>query len=327
MAESEPLMMRQLGKTGIEITPVAMGCWPIAGVTSIDVNENDSLATLKSALDSGINFFDTAYCYGYEGESERLIARALGDQRDRIVLATKAGIHWDADRNRKIDGRPETIRAEFAESLERLQTDHVELLYHHAPDPQVPVEESAAAFRELLDSGRTRAIGVSNYSVEQMERFQAVCPIAAVQPHYNMLQREIEAEIVPWCLEKQVSIICYWPLMKGLLAGKLKRDHVFDPKDGRQKYPMFQGEQWQKNQDFVDRLREIAAEVGKTVSQVVINWTIRQPGITSALCGAKRAYQITETAAAMGFELSAEQMKRINRAIAERGPIESRPAV
>lgn len=320
-------MKRTIGTTSIEVTPVAMGCWPIAGMTSIDVNRDDSLRTLRAALDSGINFFDTAYCYGAHGESERLIAEALGTRRDEIVIATKAGIHWDDAKVRHFDGRPERILEEFKQSLERLNTDRVELLYHHAPDPAVDVAESARAFREILDAGKALSIGVSNYSVEQMEAFQKVCPISAVQPYYNMLQREIEQDILPWCQQHQVSVMCYWPLMKGLLAGQLARDHVFAPDDGRRKYPMFHGEEWEKNQDFVDVLRKIAEEAGRTVSQVVINWTIHRPGITVALCGAKRAYQIEETAGAMGWQLAPEHVNQINEAIQQRGPIVSKAAV
>jgi aryl-alcohol dehydrogenase-like predicted oxidoreductase len=170
-----------------------------------------------------------------------------------------------------------------------------------------------------MEEGKTRSVGVSNLRLEQLEEFHAVCPIAASQPPYNMLQRQIEKDTLPWCREHGVSVIVYWPLMKGLLAGKLARDHVFPPTDGRAKYPMFQGEEWQKNQDFVDRLREIAREIGKTVAQVVVNWTIHQPGITAALCGAKRVYQIEETVGALGWRLDPEQLKMIGEALNDRG--------
>lgn len=313
------MQRRKIGTTEIEITPVAMGCWPIAGMTSIDVNDRDSLATLSAAVDRGINFFDTAYCYGASGESERLISQALGDRRDEIVIATKGGIHWDENRVRKFDARPETLRRQCDESLQRLGTDRVDLLYLHAPDPEVPVTDSAGELKRLLDEGKTRSVGVSNFNVDQLEAFHNECTISAVQPHYNMLQREIEADILPWCRENQASAIIYWPLMKGLLAGRLARDHVFQPGDGRAKYPMFQGEEWQKNQDFIDSLRKIADELNKTVAQVVVNWTIQQSGITAALCGAKRSYQIEESAGAMTWDLSKADLQRINQAIADRG--------
>ena len=142
-----------------------------------------------------------------------------------------------------------------------------------------------------------------------------------------MLQREIEAELVPYCLANDISILVYWPLMKGLLAGKLKRDHVFEANDGRAKYPMFQGTEWQKNQDFLDELRTIAVSIGKTVSEVVVNWTVQQPGITAALCGAKRGKQITETAAAMTWTLTPEQLQQIDEAITRRGGVVTKSAV
>ncbi len=311
--------LRKIGTTNLEVTSVAMGCWPITGMTSVDVNEADSLRTLEAALDAGINFFDTAYCYGAKGESEKMIARALGHRRDEIVIATKGGIHWDGDLQRQFDGRPETIKRECEESLRRLDTDRVELLYLHAPDPQVPVSDSAGALRELLDEGKALAIGVSNFDVQQLDQFHAVCPISAFQPPYNMLQRQIEQDTLPWCRERKVSAMVYWPLMKGLLAGRIPRDHQFAPNDGRAKYPMFQGQEWQKNQDFLDELRTIAVAVDKTVAQVVINWTIHRPGVTVALCGAKRPYQIEESAGAMGWQLSAEQFSKIDESLRKRG--------
>lgn len=303
-----------------------MGCWPITGITSLGVQEEASLATLAAAFDAGINFFDTAYCYGFAGESERMIARVLARHRQQIVIATKGGIHY-AQGKQVRDASPATLRRECEESLHRLETDYIDLLYLHAPDPQVPVAESAGALRQLLDSGKARSIGASNLTLEQLQEFAQVCPLAAFQPHYNMMQREIELEQLPWCLENQVSVICYWPLMKGLLAGHLPRDHVFEARDGRQKYPMFHGDEWQKTQDFLDVLRPIAAEAGKTVAQLVINWTIQQPGITAALCGAKRPEQIRDNAGGMNWRLSPEQLARVNAAIAARGPTVSRGAV
>lgn len=317
---------RRLANTDIMISPVALGCWPIAGMTSLNVNDRDSLATLAAAIDMGVNFFDTAYCYGRRGESEKLIARALGPQRDKVVIATKGGIHWDADGKQALDGRPETLRRQCEESLKRLGTDRVELLYLHGPDPATPVAESAGALKELMEEGKARCIGVSNLSLAQLQEFHAVCPIAAFQPPYSMLQRQIEEDTLPWCREHGVSVMAYWPLMKGLLAGKMPRNFVFQPSDGRAKYPMFQGDEWQKNQDFVDRLREISQEIGKTISQVVVNWTIHQPGITAALCGAKRAHQIEETAGAMGWRLDADQLSTIDTALEERGvPVTKSP--
>ncbi len=314
--------LRRVGRTELHVTSVAMGCWPIAGVTTIDATEEASLATLQAALDAGINFFDTAYVYGYEGESERLIGQALGHRRSEIVVASKAGIEWGPDRKQVRDARPETIRRHCDESLRRLGMDVIDLYYLHAPDGKTPLAESAGAFAELLQAGKIRAVGVSNFDkTAQYEEFNAACPISADQPHYNMLQREIEAETLPWCLAHGVSVMVYWPLMKGLLAGKMRRDHKFDPRDGRQKYPIFHGEQWEKNHDFIDRIRPIAEECGKTMAQLAIAWVIQRPGITSALCGAKRPEQIRETAVAMDWTLTPEQLAIIDQAIQSRGPV------
>lgn len=318
--------LREIGRTGIFVKPIAMGCWPIAGITSIDVTEEFSVATLEAAIDSGLNFFDTAYCYGYGGESEQMIGRTIGHRRDDIVIASKCGIHYEGLVQVK-DGRRETLLRECDESLRRLKTDRIDLYYLHAPDPKTPLEESALAMKSLMDAGKIRSVGVSNFSTEQLAQFHAACPISASQPHYNMLQREIEETHLPWCVKHGVSINVYWPLMKGLLAGKLKRDHQFSLKDGRQKYPMFFGTEWEKNQDFVDKLRVIADECGVTVSQVTLNWTIQRAGITVALCGAKRPEQIRDNAGTLSWKLTAEQIARIDQAIADRGPIVSRAAV
>ncbi len=313
------MTLRQLANTDLHISPIGLGCWPIAGMTSLHVNDADSVATIQAAVDQGLNFLDTAYAYGSEGESERLIARAVGNRRDQVVIATKGGIHWDSAGQRVLDARPETLKRQCETSLRRLATDRVDLLYLHAPDPTVAVEESATALRRLVEAGKTRYVGVSNLTVEQMDRFQRECPIVAVQPPYNMLQRQIEKDVLPWCQQHHVAAVVYWPLMKGLLAGKLPRDHVFDDADGRAKYPMFQGQEWQLNQDFLDRLRTIAAARQVTVAQLVVAWTIQQPGITCALCGAKRPDQILETAAALKITLTGDENRQIAAALAARG--------
>jgi aryl-alcohol dehydrogenase-like predicted oxidoreductase len=193
------------------------------------------------------------------------------------------------------------------------------LLYLHSPDPNVPIEDSAGALRDLQSSGKTRAVGASNCTLEQFRDFHAVCPLAAVQLPYNMLQRGIEQRTIPWCREQNIAVMAYWPLMKGLLAGQLSRNHKLDERDSRRKYPAYHGDEWQKNQDFVDRLRAAATRSGHSVAQLVVNWTISQPGITAALCGAKRAWQIEETAGSIGWRLSEEQREIIDAAITARG--------
>ena len=309
---------RPLGSSGFDVAPIALGCWPIAGVTTLDTNDADSIATIQACFDLGINHLDTAYVYGPEGESEKLIRRAMEGRRDELVIATKGGIHYEKG-TMVNDGRPETILRECDESLRRLGTDRVELYYLHSPDKELPIEESAGAIARLVEAGKVRSAGLCNASLEQIEAFHAVCPLAMVQLPYNMLQRGIERKTIPWCQANGVGVAVYWALMKGLLAGKLPRDGKLPEGDSRLKYPQYQGEEWERNVAFVDRLREIAEPAGLTVAQLVVAWTIAQPGITVALCGAKRPGQITETAVAQQRELTAEQLEAIAAALDERG--------
>jgi aryl-alcohol dehydrogenase-like predicted oxidoreductase len=316
-------MKRPLGKTGIEVSSVALGCWPLAGVTTLGATHNDGVATVQAAIDAGINHFDTAYVYGPNGESDRILAEALRGRRDEVVIASKCGIHYEsldgAEATMQTDARPATLRRECDELLRRLETDHVDLLYLHSPDPNVPIADSAGALAELMAEGKTLSVGASNTQLDQTIEFAAACPLAAVQLPYNMLQRDIEQHTLPWCVENGVAVMAYWPLMKGLLAGGMDRDKPLNPNDNRRKYPMYEGDEWRRNQDFVDALRGVADEAGVTVAQLVVNWTLSQPGITSVLCGAKRPEQIRETAGGMGWELSADQAGRVAVAIAARG--------
>ena len=313
------MLYRPLANTGLQVSEVALGCWPISGMTSPGVTDADSIATIQACFDLGINHVDTAYCYGPNGESERLIARALGSHRKEMVIATKGGIHWSPNGQQVFDARPATLRRQCEESLRRLGTERVELYYLHAPDKNIPIADSAGELKRLLEEGKVLAVGASNVTLAQLEEFAAVCPLAAFQPPYNMLVRQIEADTLPWCRRNGVAVMVYWPLMKGLLAGRIARDQVFGPDDSRHKYPMFQGEERQKNHGLVDRLQEIARRCGHTVANVVIRWTVQQPGITSAPCGAKRPDQIRENAGGSAWQLDEQQLAEIDQALADRG--------
>ncbi len=299
-------------------------------MTREGISEADARATLAACFDLGVTFFDTACNYGLDGQSERMIGQSVAGRREQAVIATKCGIHWQPPRTMTLDARPETLHRHFEESLRRLGTDHVDLLsiYMRPTIQKVPLAESAGALAELLQAGKTRAVGVSKTCrLRSFKEFAAACPLSAFQPPYNMLQRQIEADTLPWCVERNVSVVVYWPLLKGLLAGNFSRDHVFPKSDSRHKYPPFNGDEWQKNQDFVDRLRPIAAEAGRTVAQLVVNWTINRPGITAALCGATRPEQLRENVGAAGWSLTAEQSARIDAAIVDRGEPIMRPPV
>lgn len=310
---------RQLGSADLWVSPVALGTWPMAGMTSLDVNDADSIATIQSCQELGVNFIDTAYCYGPSGECEKLIRTAIAGRRDSFVIASKCGIHYGQTGIQAQDARPETIHRECDESLERLGTDYLDLYYLHSPDPEVPIAESAGAIAELVKAGKVRYPGISNAQLQVVQEFHQVCPVVAVQLPYNMLQRNIEERTVPWCRENRVAVVVYWALMKGLLAGRMSADQQLDERDSRRKYPMYQGEEWEKNLAFVEQLRNVAESCGKTVAQVVINWTIHQSGITVALCGAKRPWQFAEVAGAMAWHLDAAQNARIATVLTERG--------
>jgi len=287
-----------------------------------------AVATVAAALDAGIVHLDTAYCYGEAGESEQAIARAMvGRRRESAVIASKCGIHWEEGRKQCVDGRPERIRGEIEESLTRLGTDYVDLLYLHAPDPTIPIEESAGALSQLLAEGKTRAVGVSNVSLPQLEQFAAACPLAACQMHFNMLQREISSEILPWCRSHGVAMFVYWPLMKGLLAGRMPRDLVFPTSDSRHKYPMFTGQEFQRNLDFVDSLRPVAARLGCELPDLALAWTAEQPGITCVLFGATSQEQVQTNARALACQLDDDARESIALAIRDRGPVANRRAV
>ena len=306
-------MLRQLGSSDLMVTPVAMGCWPIAGMTSLDVNVNDSLKTLEAALDAGINFFDTAYCYGTDGISERLLGQAVAHCRDEVVIATKCGVHWDRGRNKVLDSSPKRIALECDESLQRLGMDHIDLMYLHRPDPDTPINESASALLSLKEQGKVRHVAVSNVTLDQMIEFNNICPVVAVQLPFNLFQQQIKNEFGPWCKQNDVSIVNYWPLMKGLLAGKIRRDHTFDPNDKRLMYEIFQGAYFERAQDVVDELETLSRDLGLTIAQLVVAWNFHQPFIASTLCGAKRDWQISETAKAITISLSDAILVRIDQ--------------
>lgn len=318
---------RPLGNSPVAVGPLGLGCWPLAGMTRDGITPEAALATVAAAVDAGITHLDTAYCYGEQGESERAIREGLRGRRDRVILAGKCGIHWEPGRTQCVDGRPTRLRREVDESLARLGTDRLDLLYLHAPDPTIPIEESAGALRSLLEAGKARAIGGSNMTVAQLARFSAVCPLAACQMPYNMLQRGIEDAVLPWCRRNQVAMVVYWPLMKGLLAGRMHRGQVFAASDSRHKYPMFNGAEFERNLDFVDALRPIAARLQCDLPDLVLAWTAEQDGITSVLFGATSPDQVIANARALACDLDDEARAAIRLAIVERGPVAGRRAV
>lgn len=309
---------RALGESGLTVSVIGMGCWPMAGVGWTGIDDDASLAALETAMDGGITLIDTAYMYGRNGESERLVGRAIAGRRDQIVLATKCGLYWDGAALLR-DSSRKRILEQVEESLRRLNTDYIDLYQVHAPDEDTPFEETAVTLAELKAQGKIRAIGVSNYDAAQMKSFADHAPLHSDQPPYNPLIRDIEAEILPHCRDSNIGVISYWPLYKGLLTGKYGRGHSFPEGDNRNEDPRFQGEALAHTLDTLDRLRPIADEYGKSLAQLVIHWIARQPGITSVLCGATRPSQVEQNIDAVGWELSGEHQRQVDGILADLG--------
>jgi aryl-alcohol dehydrogenase-like predicted oxidoreductase len=288
----------------------------MAGISSLGVDDAQSEATIHAALDHGVNHFDTAYSYGYDGRSDRVLRRSLSKRSEEVVIGSKVGTHYAPDRSRVMDASPERLKQQAEEIRFRLGIDRIDLLYLHSPDGVTPIEASAQALAELVDQGVVRYVGLSNATLEETYRFSTVIQPVVLQPPFNMLQQETVAKLTPFLKEHDCGVACYWPLMKGLLAGGMGRDHVFDPADKRLTYPIFQGEAWLRAQDLLDELRRIASDHNWTVARLVIHWTMLKPNVTTVLCGAKRPEQIIESAMAMQGKISDDTIREIDRAIA-----------
>jgi aryl-alcohol dehydrogenase-like predicted oxidoreductase len=316
--QSSPIRNRfvRLGSSDLEVYRIGLGAWPMAGITSLGVTDEASAATIHRALDLGINHIDTAYAYGLGGRSDRVIAGALAGRPERVVLASKVGARLDDHGVWMNEASPEAIVQQAREIRERLCVDALDLMYLHAPDPKVPLAESADALKSLVDRGWVRWAGVSNVDLPQLELFHGRCPVVAVQTYFNMFQQDSVQALRDFCERHTISLVVYWVLMKGLLAGAMTRNHTLAPEDRRRKYPIYQGEQWQAAQDLLDQLRILARDKQCTVSQLVIAWTLLQPSIDVALIGAKRPDQIEETAIALEIPLTSADLGAIDSWIA-----------
>lgn len=281
------------------IDRLVLGLWPLSGVSTIGVTRADADATIRAALDAGARAFDSAFSYGYDGISDRLLGEAIRGRRDEVVVIGKVGQRWTADRQRVVDARPEQLTADAEESLRRMGIEAFDLLLLHSPHPDesVPIERSAEAMQRLVQRGLASATGVCNFSEDQLYRFANVGQTAAVQVPLNLLQQQTLQQTIPWCQSQAIGVFVYWTLMKGILAGRIKRNHQFAAGDSRPKYEIYRGESREKAHETVDGLKRIAEEQGKTVAQLSVGWTLSQPGVTAALVGARKPEQIEETLA------------------------------
>ncbi len=295
---------RKLGNSDLEVSVVGFGAWGIGGAPFWK-NEGDeaSKSAIAKAADLGVNFFDTAPVYGF-GRSEELIGEALKSRRDKVFIATKCGLRWKKERLGAIDKdcSKKSILEEVDLSLKRLQTDVIDLYQVHWPDNKTQAEETMEALLEIQQKGKVRAIGVSNYSAAQMGDCLKFGRIDSLQPEYSLLQRKIEKETVPFCLENNVGIIAYSPLASGVLTGKYDKNTHFKDWRGKGILGEFIGEAFVRNIAKVDRLKEISRTEGKSCAQLAVNWVIRQPGLTCALSGVKNADQVAENLESVGWE-------------------------
>jgi len=300
------------------MTLVVLGVWPLAGITSGSVEPQVARQTVRAALDAGIDTFDTAYSYGYQGEAELRLGEALRDQRRSPTAATprvigKVGQRWTADRKRYTDGSPRQLIADAEESLRRLQIPHFDHLLLHAVDPQVDIRRSAEALDELRRRGLAAEIGVSNANVDELIAFAACVPCSSLQCPLNLLQPQSLDPLIATAHRLGVGTFAYWVLMKGMLAGKISREHTFPAGDSRPNYDIFQGAARERAHDVVDRLQAIAADHQTTVAELAIGWALSQPGVRGALVGAKSPEQIRETAGAT--PLAAEVLAKVNQLV------------
>ncbi len=270
---------------------------------------------MESAYARGVTTFDTAFSYGYDGESDRLLSELISARRSQFQVISKVGQRWNSDRQRVVDSSPATMLADAEVSLRRLNTDYVDLMMLHSVDPAVDVRRSAEALVEMQRRGWVRQVGVCTNSIEELDRFVEVIVPRAVQLPLNLLQQDSLRELIPWALQHQVDVHVYWVLMKGILAGSIGPNHQFPTGDSRPKYDVYQGELRQKTHRLVERLQQIGVECGMTVAQMSIGWALSQPGVTAALIGAKRPPQIEETASSR--PLSAKILAQIDESLAE----------
>lgn len=315
--------MRTLGKSSIEVSPITLGAFAIGGTMWGGNEKKDSVAAIQASIDNGVTSIDTAPFYGF-GLSETMIGEAIkGRDRSKIQLLTKFGLVWDGSNNGKgeyffdADGQPiykyaskANVIKEVEESLKRMNTDYIDLLQLHWPDNSTPISETMEAMEMLIQQGKIKAAGVSNYNVTQLDEAQNFVTLASNQVAYSMLNRAIENDLVPYSIDHNIGIIAYSPMERGLLTGKYFNDGKLTENDHRNGY--FGQYDLEKVKHFLNTIRPIAEAKNSTLAQLVLRWTLQQPGLTVVLAGARNEAQAVSNAGALHFELSTEEIQFIN---------------
>lgn len=299
---------------GLPASRIGLGTWAIGGWMWGGTDDAEAVQTVEAALQQGINLVDTAPVYGF-GHSERLVGRALQQHggREHVIVATKAGLEWDDAGNVRRNARPERIRHEVEASLRRLQTDWIDIYQVHWPDPETPLAATAEILARLRDEGRIRAIGVSNFSPEQMDAFRQVAPLHVCQPPYNLFERGVELDVLPYCAKHGIATLTYGALCRGLLSGRMHPGRRFEGDDLRKVDPKFHGDRFVQYLEAVAHLDHLAREhFDRRVIHVALRWLLDQPGVGVALWGARRAQQLEPLAAVDGWHLDAATQDAID---------------
>ena len=319
------MQTRKLGYTDLHLTTIGFGTWAIGGAgwqwAWGAQDDNDSIAAIRRGLDLGINWIDSAAAYGL-GHSEEVIGKAIAGRQDEIMIATKCGLVWD-EGSSDVYGRltAASVRAECEASLKRLQVEVIDLYQIHWPHDEENLEEGWATIADLIKEGKVRYAGVSNFSVAQLKRVQAIHPVASLQSSYSMLDRDIEKELLTYCAANDMGIVAYSPMSTGLLTGKYTRELVASLPDDdwrKEQNPQFQEPALSANIKLVDGLRPIAERNGKTVAQLAVAWVLRRPEVTAAIVGARRPSHIEETVVAGNWALSSAEIAEIEALLTER---------
>ena len=311
------LEFKEIPGTSLKVSPVAIGTWAIGGWMWGGTDEAESIATIRSAFEHGINIVDTAPVYGF-GRSEEIVGKAIAEGRLRanVLIATKTGLQWDRGKVSRNASRARILQ-EIEDSLRRLRTDYIDIYQVHWPDPLVTIEETAEAMHTLLNQGKIRAIGVSNFSVLQMERFRRVAPLHVLQPPYNLFERGIEADLLPYCRQHKIATLGYGALCRGLLSGRMKADTVFEGDDLRRTDPKFLKPRFAQYVAAVQKLDRLAQQrFGKRVIHLAVRWMLDQ-GITTALWGARHPDQLGPADEVTGWSLDASAKAEIDRILRE----------
>jgi aryl-alcohol dehydrogenase-like predicted oxidoreductase len=324
--------MNSLGKSSVRVSPIAFGAWAIGGWMWGGAEETDALRAIRASFDMGITTIDTAPVYGF-GKSEELVGRAMqGTPRDKYQILTKYGLNWQTEQGEFFfdsnfdDGTPvkiykysarEKVMQECEDSLRRLKTDYIDLLQIHWADGTTPISETMEAVARLIEQGKVRAAGVCNYNADQVNEALKTLDIVSNQVPYSMINRDIEKDLVPQAVKKNMSILPYSPLQRGLLTGKIKPGHKFGGGDTRENNKFYTPENITRANILLQKIKPIADAHGATLSQLVINWTTRQPAMDCVLVGARDEKQVNENVKALDFKLTDDDLRKINAAANE----------